>query len=267
MKKTLAVCNLLSVLLVIVVNGLSQVQQWNNTTVGEISQKYGNLFTPASYAFSIWSLIFLALLAYALFQIRRAFFSSKPSAFIKQTAGWFTAANVLNASWVVAFTFDYIGLSALIMVGILCSLLQVIRKTNMERWDAPIATIAFVWWPICLYAGWIAVAMIANVAAFLVSIEYDGAPFSELIWTYIMITIAVAVNLFMIFNRNMREFALVGVWALVAIFVKHRIELPDLGYYALVGAIILLIANAIHGYRNRSTAPHIKLKQRLQNKS
>ena len=45
MKKIYAIANFLSVILVLVINGLSQTQRWNNTTVGEISNKFGNLFT------------------------------------------------------------------------------------------------------------------------------------------------------------------------------------------------------------------------------
>lgn len=263
MKKIYAIFNFLSVILVLVVNGLSQSQRWNNTTVGEISANFGNYFTPASYAFSIWGLIFLMLIGYSLFQIRRAFFSEKESPFIEQTGWWFALANLLNASWVVAFTFDQIALSVLIMLGILFSLLKVILRTNMQRWDAPIEVIAFVWWPVCIYAGWIAVATIANVSAFLVSIDMGGGELTQIVWTMVMITIAVIVNVLMVWLRNLREFAAVGIWALVAIFMKHKDSLESVAYYALAGAAVLIFITLVHGYRNRKTAPHIKLMERF----
>lgn len=264
MKKTLAIVNLFSVILVLLVNGLSQSQRWNDTTIGEMSDQYENLFTPAGYAFAIWGLIFLMLVGYALFQIRRAFFSKKDSPFIEQTGWWFAIANVCNASWVVAFMYGYVGLSVVIMLGILISLLQVIRKTNMERWDAPIEIIAFVWWPVCIYAGWIAVATIANFSAFFASIEFTGDAFTQIIWTMVMITIAVLVNAFMVWLRNMREFAIVGVWALIAIYIRHKDSIESIAYYALCGAIVLLVITTLHAYNNRKTAPHIKLQERLR---
>lgn len=263
MKKTLAIINLFSVILVLMVNGLSQSQRWNNTTIGEISDSYENLFTPAGYAFAIWGLIFLMLIGYTLFQIYRAFFSKKESLFIEQTGWWFTIANILNASWVVAFTYEYVGLSVVIMLGILGSLLQIIRKTNMERWDAPIEIIAFVWWPICIYSGWIAVATIANFSAFFASINFTGTESTQIIWTIVMITIAVFINIFMIKKRNMREFALVAVWALIAIYIRHKDNIESIAYYALCGAIVLIAIISLHAYSNRETAPHIKLKERL----
>lgn len=207
MAKQLSITNTVSVFIVVLINYISQVYRLNNTTIGEVSAQYDNLFTPAGYAFSIWGLIFLSLIAYSVFQIRRSFFSSKTSEFVKQTGWWFALANILNASWVIAFSYDFIGLSVLIMLGILVSLIQIIRNTDMECWDAPIEIIAFVWWPICLYSGWITVATIANISAYLTKLGWDGSPLSEETWTITMIVAAVIINLLIILKRNMREFA------------------------------------------------------------
>jgi len=258
MKKTLAILNLLSVILVIAVNYISQALRLNDTTIGEISKQYDNLFTPASYAFAIWGIIFLGLLAYGIFQIRRAFFSDKPSPFIEQTGYWFILTNVLNSLWVIAFVYDYTGLSVLIMLGILFSLIKIILNTNMERWDAPKSTIAFVWWPICLYSGWISVATIANISAYLTKVGWEGTLFSEISWTVIMIVIATLLNLVMIWKRNMREFAAVGVWALFAIYVRHKDSLEIIAYTALTGSIILFVYILWHGFQNRKTNPFFK---------
>lgn len=263
MKKKLAILNLLSVILVLAVNGLSQAQRWNDTTIGEMSARYDNLFTPAGYAFSIWGFIFLGLIGYAIFGIRRAYFSTKKTPHIEQTGYWFAIANVLNAAWVAAFTYDYVWLSVLIMLGLLVSLLKIILKTNMERWDAPIAIIAFVWWPICFYSGWIAVATIANISAFLVSIGIEFSQLTQIVITMVMITIAVYLNNLMINLRNMREFALVGAWALFAIFIRHNGEIAAIAYYALAGAVVLTVAAGLHGYRNRETNPVKKLQERF----
>ncbi|MCJ7465739.1 MAG: tryptophan-rich sensory protein [Maribacter sp.] len=262
MKKTLAFLNLTSVILVIGVNYFTQAFRLNNTTIGEISGRYDNLFTPASYAFAIWGLIFLGLVSYSIFQVRRAFFSNKPSEFIDQTGYWFAIANILNSAWVFAFMFDYIGLSVLIMLGILFSLLKIVFKTNMERWDAPIEIIAFVWWPICIYAGWISVATIANFAAYLTKLGWNGGGLSASTWTQIMIGIATLLNLLMIRTRNMREFAVVGIWALFAIYMRHVTIQEPIAYTALLGSIIIFIVVCIHGYRNRKTNPFQKLKER-----
>jgi hypothetical protein len=205
----------------------------------------------------------LGLIAFAVFQVRRTFFSEKDSPFIEQTGYWFAIANFLNAAWVFAFVYDYTAVSVLIMLGILFSLIKIILDTNMERWDAPIEVLAFVWWPICLYSGWIAVATIANISAYLTKIGWDGFGLGDQQWTVVMIAIATLLNIIMIWKRNMREFAAVGIWALVAIFVRHRGSIDALANMALICSIILFVIAATHGYRNRKTNPAFKLLERL----
>lgn len=264
MKKILAIANWASVLLVIAVNYISQALRLNNTTIGEISGKYDNLFTPASYAFAIWGLIFLGLLAYGIFQLRNAFSGNTYSEFILKTGYWFVIANVLNSFWVLAFVYDLTGLSVLVMLGILFSLIKIILNTNMERWDAPLSTIIFIWWPICLYSGWISVALIANIAAYLTKLDWNGGYLSNVSWTIIMIIIAALLNLIMVLKRNMREFALVGIWALFAIYRRHRDDYENIAHTAIIACAILLVTVMVHGFQNRKTNPVRKLREGLK---
>ncbi|MCM5662014.1 tryptophan-rich sensory protein [Galbibacter mesophilus] len=262
--KRLAILNTSSVIAVILVNYISQAFRLNGTTIGEVSSQYENLFTPAGYAFSIWGIVYLGLIAFVAFQIRRAFFSKKASEFIQKMGYNFAIANIANALWVIAFHYDFILTSVFLMLIILYSLLKIVLSNNMEKWDAPIEIIAFVWWPICIYSGWIAVATIANIAAFLTKIGFDGGGLSEVSWTFLMIVIATILNILMIFKRNMREFALVGVWALVAIYVRHQETQENIAFVALGGAAVIAIYVMLHGFRNRATSPFVKLKQRLR---
>lgn len=259
MIRNLTILNFLSVILLIIVNYFSQVLRLNNNTIGSLSAEYPNLFTPDEYAFSIWGLIFILLLAYCGFQFYMAFFSDGDSEFIIQTGPWFAIANFANAGWVVVWLYEHTELSVLLMFVILFSLLMVIRKTNMERWDAPFKIIAFVWWPVCLYAGWITVAAIANVSAYLSKIGWKGWLFSEMHWTIIMILVVIIINLLIVYRRNMREFAAVGIWALVAIYLRHLGRHPEIAYVALGGAVIIGIYTIYHGYVNRKTNPIYRL--------
>ncbi len=257
MKRFYAIANLLVIIALIAWNYIANTMGINGNTVGSLSDEYSNLFTPAGYAFSIWGLIFLGLLAHGIFQVKRVFFDRKDDEFVSQIGPWLIIANVANGLWVWVWLQEYTGLSVLIMLVILVSLIAIIGRLNMERWDAPLPIIAWVWWPIDLYSGWIAVATIANIAAYLAKLEWQ-ALFSEVTWVVIMIAVATLVNLLMIYFRNMREFALVGVWALVAIAVRHWEAIPVLQWAALAGAFVLLIAVSIHGYRNRKTNPFRK---------
>ena len=79
-----------------------------------------------------------------------------------------------------------------------------------------------------------------------------------------MIAIATILNLAMIWKRNMREFAIVGAWALVAIFVRHQNDFKIIAYSALAGSILLVINAGIHGFQNRDTNPGKKFMERFK---
>ncbi len=254
MKRTYALINTTVVIAVIFWNYWSNTGVINGNTVGGLSDNYANLFTPAGYAFAIWGLIFLGLLVLVVDQLRLAFKGGAHGETILQIGPWLTIANLGNAAWLWFWLHERTGFSVVIMLVILFSLIQVVLRLNMERWDAPLSVIATVWWPICLYSGWISVATIANVSAWLASIEWV-AVFTEVHWTVIMISVAGLLNLLMIFTRNMREFAAVGVWAIVAIAVRHWGEIPLLQWTSVLWASVLGAAIMVHAYKNRHQGP------------
>ncbi len=234
---------------------------FNGKTVGDISAQYENLFTPADYAFVIWGFIYLWLLAFVGYQWY-AWFKRKDDEALQKTGIWFMLANIANASWVIAWMSEMTGLSVIIMLVLLFSLIQLVLRLNLERWDAPFFTIAFVWWPICWYIGWIILATVANISAYLTSISWNGAPFSEPTWAIIMIIAATIIYLLLTFRRNMREASLVGIWGLAAIAYKQWEIHPGIVYAAIGAAIILFLTSAYHGYQNRATAPGKKWKNK-----
>ncbi len=257
MKKTYAIFNLLVIIALIIWNYLANTLGIKGNTVGSLSEEYNNLFTPAGYAFAIWGLIFLGLLAHGIFQVYRAFSERQSGDFILMMGPWLILANLANGVWLWVWLNEYTLLSVIIMFVILTALIVIILKLNMERYDAPRAIIFWVWWPISLYSGWIAVAAIANVAAYLAKIDWQG-PLSEVTWTIIMIIVATGLNLLMIYRRNMREFAAVGIWALVAISLRHWGNIPIIQWTALAGAIVLLVAASWQAYLNLATNPLIQ---------
>ena len=213
MKNKLPYLNGLAFLLVITINYLSNTGIINNTTIGEVSGEYRNLFTPAGYAFAIWGLIYLLLAGFVVYQFRALWEKERPMKVVNDTSGWFLLSCVANSAWVICWLYGNLLLSLICMFTLLFALLKIVWRNDMEICDAPISIIAFVWWPFVIYSGWIAVASIANLAAYLTSIEWSGWGISEMSWTLMMIGVATSLNLLILWKRNMREFAAVGAWA------------------------------------------------------
>lgn len=254
-SKWLAFFNLIVLLSLIFWNYYSNSGTIGGETVASISRKYDNLFTPAGYAFAIWGLIYLSLVFQAARFAFVAFSNKEEIDFILTASPWLILANVGNVLWLWFWLNDSIGISLLIMAFIFTCLLVAVIRLNMERWDAPVVYMATVWWPIDLYVGWISIALTANVAVFLTAEGFDGAFLSEANWTALIIVAATLIHLFMVWTRNMREFAAVGIWAFVAIAVRHWGDYPVIVWTALICSAILLLYNFYHAYLHKETLP------------
>ena len=251
MKKTLQLSNIVALIVTIVINYLSNTGIFNGNTMATVSASYQNLFTPAGYAFSIWGLIYIGLGAFVIYQSKGLFGSSATPAIV-QKVGWaFVVSCFANCLWVVAWLYNYTGVSVLIMIVLLLSLLRIAKRTRMELDLITLKEVALEWWPFAIYLGWICVALIANISAYLTKIKWAGFGISAVSWTVIMIGAAVVINLFLTWQRNLRESAMVGAWALVAIAVANRGGIQSIFYVALTAAAILLLSGAIHAYVNR----------------
>ena len=264
MKKTLQISNGIALVSTIIINYLSNTGLINNTTIGDVSNGLNSLFTPAGYAFAIWGLIYLLLLGFIVYQGRSLFVKVRNDDFVLKTGWWFVVSCVFNCAWIFAWLYGYTGLSCIIIFLQLFSLLKIVVNNSMELNDEPISVIAFLWWPFVIYSGWVTVASIACVASYLTKIGWDGFGISDVTWTVVMIIIATIINLYVTWTRNMREFALVGAWALVAIAVaNNEINMPIV-YSAGIAAAVLVMISMAHGIKNRDTNPMKKCVEYLR---
>lgn len=259
-NKVLAILHLLILLALIFWNYYSNTGAINNHTVGSVSDHLDNLFTPAGYAFAIWGVIYLGLLVLGIYMVICAFSRDDNNAFISKAAPTLILTHLGNGTWLWFWLNEEIGVSVIVMLFILSMLILTVLRLNMQRWDAPFKFIALVWWPIDIYFGWISVATIANISAYLGKLNWTGG-LSEITWTIIMISVATVLALIMIFTRNMREYAAVFIWAFIAIAVRHVDQIPSITWSAVIGASILGVASGLHAYKNRATLPFIRKTQ------
>jgi hypothetical protein len=254
MKRVLPVANAIALIITIVINYLSNTGVFNGNTMATVSAKYLTLLTPAGYAFNIWIVIYLGLLGFVFYQFRSAV-NPSPSITVQQIGWWFVLSCAANCCWVLAWLYGWTGLSVLIMITLLFSLLKIILRTDMELTDPPLRLIASVWWPFCLYSGWITIAFFANITVWLKRINWPPFENSQPAWAIAMDLLAGIIYLFMTWRRNMREYAIVGAWALVAVAIADSHRSAPVSWTAFTVAAILVISSGIHSYRNRAFSP------------
>lgn len=255
MIKSLALANIFALLLTIIVNYLSNTGAFGGNTMATVSAAFPAYFTPARYAFSIWIFIYLGLIAFVVFQGRALSGNSDAVVLVERIGGWFFLSCIANCSWILAFLYGYTGLSLFIMLVLCLSLAMIIIRTDMELTDPPPSIIFFAWWPFCLYSGWISLAFFANLDFWLVKMQWSGLGIHAAIWAVIMVLIAGALHLFMTWKRNMREFALVGVWGLIAIGIANLHRAWLISVAAFIMAAVLFISSSIHSMRKGASGP------------
>lgn len=226
--------NLIMFAVMVFMNYLANALPINGKTTGQLSAEYPNLFVPAGVTFSIWGVIYLMLLIFIVIQF---FESHKP---IVQSIGLaFAISCLFNALWIVAWHYQYIALSLVIMLGLLVTLIVI--GMRLQSVPMGLTKAAF-----GIYLGWICIATIANVTALLVSYNWGAWGFSHQLWTITLIVIGAIIVSFTLFKLNNPFIGLAVVWAFWGIVIKQSGLNQSIVSAAMIGmAVVGLITVAI----------------------
>ena len=223
-----AIANIVGLCAVLIINYLAVTQPLNNKTTGELSDLYPNMFTPAGFTFSIWSIIYSFLIGFIIYQAVELFNQKKDVEKIIRISPYFLLNCLLNGAWLFAWHYLFIGLSVFIMFALLGTLLIIHHKLNLALPLRPLSQKLWLDIPFSLYLGWISIATIANITAYLVSENIEPFSIPATIWTIIMIIVGAILGLFMVIKKRNIVFGIVVCWALFGILMK-RIQVGSLG--------------------------------------
>lgn len=197
----------------IVFNGLAATGYVNNITPEVISDKYTTVLTPAGYAFSIWSLIYVGMIAFSIYQML-----PRNLVRFRTVRSLYVISCVLNCSWIyfwhreqIAFCF---GLIVALLVTLIVILIQFARSADQ---NGPIFTKG----AFGVYAGWVTAATLVNFA---IMLKYFGVELSPALGSLLgaaALTAAAAMAVFMRFQLRNYVYPLAVAWAATAIAVKQ----------------------------------------------
>jgi hypothetical protein len=250
-KRYLPWLNLIAALAAIAVNLLATALPLNGRTTGSISDQFPVLFVPAGYVFSIWAVIYIGWLAFAVYQLLPA---QAANVRLKRVGWLFVLASIANAAWLFAWHYILPALSVAIMLSLLALLVAIYLRLDIGRTQVSRAEKWAVDVPFSIYLGWISVATIANISILLYSRQWDGWGIAPEIWTVLMLTTACAIALIMAVTRADTAFLLVFAWAFVGIGVKQA-ESPVVATAAFVSAVFVLILIPVGLIRLRKLLP------------
>ncbi len=109
----------------ITANVLASTLPLNGLTTGAISDSYPIFFVPAGYAFSIWGLIYLGLIAVTVAQ---AVSPLAEEEMLGAARPLFVLSCFANGAWIFAWHYLQLGLSVLLMLTLLVSLIGLYRQ-------------------------------------------------------------------------------------------------------------------------------------------
>ena len=243
-EKLYALSNFIFFIVAFSISSLSQTRFFAGKTIGEISDKYDTLLTPAGLTFSIWGLIYVSLFVFCIYHLFGAF-KREPDAEVNvqlRQMGWlFVINNLASAAWVPAWIYEMIILSVLLMIVQLLTLVFICKKAHIFNKHRSLSSILFTQFPISIYFGWITVATIVNINAALSAYGWGGGPFSITYWTIILIGLTALISILVIMVKKNVIYALVIIWAFYGIMLKNQNEGSSEDIITAVIAAIALV--------------------------
>jgi len=214
------------------------------------------VLAPGQSAFSIWSVIYLLMFGYAVWQA----LPGQRARTRQRRAGWWVALTaVLNGAWLLAAQFTTLPVTVLAIVLLLAALGLTIRVLTVYRTES-FADRVLLDGTVGLHLGWVTLATVANVTAWLAA---DVAPpmdeAAQATWgVIVLVVVAVIGVLVAVGTRGARIAPPVAMaWGLVWIGIARLTGepyAPAVAVAAFVAAVIVLVAPfAVTGMRRRRT--------------
>ncbi len=199
------------------------------------------LVAPGTGAFAIWTLIYLGLLAYAVWQ----FLPAQRSAARHRRLGYPIAASLLlNGAWILSVQFDRLGLSVPIIVALLVVLVVAFR-TCLALPPRNLLDTIVTDGTVGLYLGWVTIATAANIAAVLAASGWDGWGIPPETWGVLVVALAGLVGIALaVWDHGRIAPTLSLGWGLAWIAVARLTDAPAstvVGITAIIAVIAIVL--------------------------
>lgn len=196
----------------------------------------------AGYAFSIWGLIYVGLLGYAVFQ---ATIRDSP---LLRAFGWPSVVSIGScAAWIVVSSANLRALSvAVILIGWVAAVAPLLSRPAPSRVSERVLAL----WPNAALAGWLTAAAALNV---LTVATAEGLIASDRATAYALIGVVVVIALAALIALRSRSaiFPLPAAWGLGGVYVAEKLHQPPVAALAAAGAAVLVVLAMVVAFTGR----------------
>jgi len=247
------VVNVLAVLVTIAINGLANALPLNGLNTGEISDRFKVYFVPAGYVFSIWGLIYLALIGFAIYQALPA---QRENPHLRRIGYLFALSCVANIVWLFLWHYEVFPLTIVAMLALLALLIAIYLRLGIGRTRVSTAERWLVHVPFSIYLGWITVATIANATSLLDFLKWNGWGISPEAWAVIMLVMGAGVASAVSLTRGDVAYMLVIMWAFAGIAIKHAATpVVAIAAWVMTAVVVVMLVVGVLLSRRRRAAP------------
>jgi hypothetical protein len=209
---------------------------------------------PDVPAFSIWSVIYLGLIVYAVWQLLPKQSEAERH---RRLGYWVAASLLLNAAWILSVQFDQLWLSLPVIVALLAVLARAFVLCLRYR-PAGVIDAVITDGTLGLYLGWVSIATAANATAVLVAAGFTGFGIDADTWAVVVLAVAAAVGVIVaVAGRGRIAPALSLSWGLAWVAVGRLagelVSVPA-GIAAIAAVAAVLVATAVARFRSRSSS-------------
>jgi hypothetical protein len=208
-----AILVIVATIATIAFNGLAAAGYVNGVTPAVILDKYPTVLTPAGYAFTIWSVIYMGLAAFSIYQLL-----PRNLARYRSIRPLYVFSCVLNCTWIYFWHSDQIAVCFAIILVLLAVLLLIQIRLN------GCGSFAEIWLqqaPFGLYFGWVTAVSIVNFMVLLDSLGLNMPVSSGNILGAALIAAATAGAVVARIKLRNFFYPLAIAWALTAIAIKQ----------------------------------------------
>lgn len=201
----------------------------------------GSYLAPATQAFSIWTVIYVGLFAYTVWQA----FPRQRERSRQRAVGWLIAGTmVLNGLWLVTAQFLTLPLTVLAIV-LLLALLCVTFRTLVAEPGRGWLDAVLIDGVTGLHLGWVTLATVANTAAWLTTVVPDDAADSAALWGILVLVVVAVIGVGIAWGGDWRIApGLAMGWGLTWIAVGRLSGDPQnsaIGVTAIIVAVIVIV--------------------------
>lgn len=218
----------------IVFNALAATGYVNGVTPEQISTQFSSVLTPAGYAFSIWSLIYLGMLAFSIYQLLPANLDK-----FRSIRTIYILSCIFNCAWILFWHQASIGVCLFVITALLITLFILIIQTSKTT---SAVEALFTTAPFGLYAGWVTAATLVNLT---IVLKYSVIDMKSAGWSAlgcVMLVLAAGAAVAVRFKLRNFVYPLAIAWAATGIAVKQSGNTAIVVTAAIVTIICLILS-------------------------